>query len=188
MSLKGQVIASIVAVALAQGGCLHSIFSPSAEPTVDEAEAVESGTLLGTEESKPESTIDYEDWLQKQSGESVDPIAANSGQHNYEGINYDNTCRCQPTEVQTRNFEFSDDSVTDGNLIYTKTGDNSYVYYFEWYRIEVQEGSGVETQVETDNYVELVFTDSGFYQKNYTDVKPGEGEPCCYYQFFKVDD
>lgn len=188
MRLKTQVIVSIVAVVLAQGSCLGNFMEALHENTAEPSREDEVQILGETEASEAAVTEEYGDSVIGGAGSGGDPVAANLGTHIYTGVNTDITCKCLPPGDITRTFEFTDDSVSNGDRVYTKVGENRYVYYFEWYALESQEGSDVQEKIPTDNYVELVFTDYGFFQRNYTDVVPGEGDPCCYYEFFLADD
>lgn len=196
MKLKTQVIVSIVAVVLAQGSCLGNFMEALHENQAEASQEEEVQILGEAEASESAATEEYGDSVvggagpggNPVAGSGGDPIAANQGSHTYTGVNTDLTCRCLPPEYLERTYEFSDDSVTEGGRVYTKVGENRYVYYFEWYALESQEGSDVQEKIPTDNYVELEFTDYGFFQRNYSDVVPGEGDPCCYYEFFLADD
>lgn len=187
MNLRSQVVMSVFAIFLAQGSCLSSAIEGITGSKEARTETVETTILGETQATEPEPTIDFEEWHSVSVGGAVDPVGVNQGTHNYEGVEYNNTCTCLPTEILTRTFEFSEDSVTDGIHVYTRTGENSYVYNLPGYRIERDE-NGVESRIETENYYELVFTDTGYFMNNFTDVMPGEGDPCCYYQFFQLDD
>lgn len=185
MNAKLAIIASLVAIIMAQGGCVDLAMRGMEKTVAEETERSQVDTLLDRTPLPPTATIDWKAWGKAELGEPYDPIEDNKGTHNYEGVAYDNTMICMPADLVTTTFEFKDDTVSDGSFTYTKTAENTYVRFFNYYRIELKEG--VETQVETDNYTVIIFTPGGYRLENYSDVKPGEGEPGCYYEFTRLD-
>lgn len=185
MNINLPIIASITAIVLAQGGCYETAMR---DPKYITQEYEENVAILKQTTPLPEPTdniIELPTEVISQPIDAGDPVAVHQGTHVYSGENFDNGCKCSPAPELTRNFEFSEDSVYDGIRVYQKTGENTYKYSSTGYRIEIV--GGVENKVDTEEHIVYIFNQDGFIMQNYTDVTPGEGDPCCYYQFTLQD-
>jgi len=190
MNIKLPIIASLTAIILAQGGCFSDYRVKNFIPK-ETQEGDGAITIILEEEAEaptPEPTDNVIELPTEVIGQPIDagdPVAVHQGTHVYSGENFDNGCICSPAPELTRNFEFSEESVYDGIRVYQKTGENTYKYSSTGYRIEIV--GGVENKVDTEEHIVYIFNQEGFIMQNYTDVTPGEGDPCCYYQFTLQD-
>lgn len=187
MNIKLPIIASITAIVLAQGWC------ETAMPDYEKiTQIVETDiAVLKQTTPLPEPTDDIKELPTEVISQPIDPIdpgdsvAVHQGTHNYKGENFDNTCICSPVPELTRNFEFSGDTLWDGINTYKKISENTYMYSWPFYRIEIE--GGVENKVDTEEHSVYKFTPDGFFMEHYTDMVPGEGDACCYYRFSLSD-
>lgn len=184
MNIKLPIIASITAIILAQSGCFSDYRIKNFTPKETQEDDGVITIVLEEEAPTPEPTDNVRELpteIISLPADPGDPVTIHQGTHVYKGENFDNGCICSPAPELTRNFEFSGDTVSDGIRVYQKTGENTYTHSSTGYRIEIV--GGVENQIETENYVVYIFSPDGFIMENYTDVTPGEGDPCCYYRF-----
>ena len=114
-----------------------------------------------------------------------DPAQIHNGTHTYSSQAYSFDCTCTEAGTAPKSFNFSDGSVEYANNIYQKTGENTYTR--SWIGQSILVVDGKETTLDVQKHAVLIFSAGGFVLESYSDVDPGSGSPCCYYEFTQED-